>query len=353
MVPKNSLRRTGQLAAIVAAGALALAACSSSGGNKATEDTTPDSTSSASGAALNADVAYLSASSANTWLQVSKAEMAKVAKANGVTITEFDGQFKSGEQSKQIQDVIAAGKYKGIVISAVDGAGSIPDLEAAIAKGIKVVVLNQVIGDKLDTADPQFAGASASVLAAPQRSGERLGQLAVQACEGNADCKVVYFYGIKGTPLDTALKAGFDATIKGHSNIKVVAEAEGKYLGPDVALKAMQDVIQRTPNFDVVIGSDQPIAGAEMALSDAGKLGNVKLIGLGGSKAAINGIKAGTWFGGVFGAPATEGTLAMDAMVAALRDGKVTGGIDPLTTLPDNGVITKANVDKFTAQWDG
>lgn len=351
MVPKNSLRRTGQLAAIVVAGALALAACGS-GGNKATTDT-PDSSPAATGAALNADVAFLSASSANTWLQVSKAEIDRVAKANGVTITEFDGQFKSGEQSKQIQDVIASGKYKGIIIAAVDGAGSIPDLEAAIAKGIKVAVLNQVIGTKLDTADPQFAGAVASVLAAPQRSGERLGQLAIQACEGNADCKVVYFYGLKGTPLDTALRNGFDATVKDHPNIKVIAEAEGKYLGPDVALKAMQDVMQRTPKFDVVVGSDQPIAGAEMALSDAGKLGNVKLIGLGGSKAAISGIKAGTWFGGVFGAPVTEATLVMDAMVKALRDGTVSGGIDPLTTLPDNGIITKANVDKFTAQWDG
>ena len=49
----------------------------------------------------------------------------------------------------------------------------------------------------------------------------------------------------------------------------------------------------------------------------------------------IEGIKAGTWFGDVMGATATEGRLAMEAMVQALADGTAAGGIDPLTTLPD------------------
>ena len=115
-------------------------------------------------APLNAKVAYLSASSANTWLQASKAAMTEIGSANGVELVEFDAQFKPGEQSKQIQDVIAAGDYAGIVIAGLDGAALIPDLEAAIKAGIKVVVLNQVIGDKLDTPEPQFPGVSAVVM---------------------------------------------------------------------------------------------------------------------------------------------------------------------------------------------
>ena len=53
------------------------------------------------------------------------------------------------------------------------------------------------------------------------------------------------------------------------------------------------------------------------------------------------------------GAPATEGKLAIEALVAALKDGTAMGGIDPLTTLPDEGLVTKDNVAKFTAEWDG
>ena len=39
------------------------------------------------------EVAYLSASSANTWLAASVKEMDAVASANGINITEFDAQF--------------------------------------------------------------------------------------------------------------------------------------------------------------------------------------------------------------------------------------------------------------------
>jgi hypothetical protein len=35
-----------------------------------------------------------------------------------------------------------------------------------------------------------------------------------------------------------------------------VADGEGEYLGPDVALAALQDILQTTPEFEVVVGSD-------------------------------------------------------------------------------------------------
>ena len=82
-------------------------------------------------------------------------------------------------------------------------------------------------------------------------------------------------------------------------------------------------------------------------------MGAAKLIGFGGSKAAINGIKSGVWFADLFGAPGTEGKLVMTGMVKALKTGKATGGIDPGTTLPDSGLVTSANVSKFTAEWNG
>ena len=43
----------------------------------------------------------------------------------------------------------------------------------------------------------------------------------------------------------------------------------------------------------------------------------------------------------------------MEAMVQALTDGTHVGGVDPLTEVPDDGLITAANVEKFTAQWKG
>lgn len=302
--------------------------------------------------AAGANVAYLSASSANTWLQASKAEMDKIAAENGITITEFDAQFNPDTQLAQLQDAISSGQYQGMIVSALVGDALLPDLRTAAESGVKIVALNQIIGPALDTADPQDPAIVASVLAPPLRSGQRLGELTLKACEGIDPCNVVYFYGLKGIPLDNALKQGFDEVTSANPAIKVVNEGEGQYLGPDVAMTAMQDIITATPEFDVVVGSDQSIQGVLLALQDAG-MSDVKLIGLGGSTPAIEGIKAGTWFGDVMGAPATEGRLAMEALVAALADGTAAGGIDPLTTLPDEGLITAENVDSFTAEWNG
>lgn len=301
------------------------------------------------------EIAYLSASSANTWLLSSKRAMEEVAAERGAEITEFDAEFNPELQTRQLQDVIASGRYDGIVISVIVGPAIVPDVEDAIAAGLKVSVLNQVLGDRFDTADPQVEGVSASVLAPPQRSGERLGEVTLQACEGKDPCRVVYFFGIRGIPLDVAIREGFDSVVAENPAIEVVAEGEGQYLGPDVGLAQMQDILQTTRDFDVVIGADQSMQGVQQALEEAGLLDQVAIIGLGGSEAAITAIREGNWFGGVFGAPFTEGQLAMEALIDALESDGEPVGIDPLTheDIPDDGLITQENVDKFEAQWAG
>ncbi|NIA25689.1 MAG: substrate-binding domain-containing protein [Gammaproteobacteria bacterium] len=331
----------------------AAASPTTSEGTAASTTTAPPETTETTAPAEPINIAYLSASSANTWLLSSKAEMEKVADATGFKIVEFDGQFNPETQTQQLQDIIASGDYAGVVVCGIFGEGLIPDLQDAMDRGMEVVVLNQVVGPKLDTPDPQVEGFAASILAPPLRSGERMGELTLQACEGVDPCRVVYFYGIKGTPIDTALRQGFDAVISQNPAIEVVAEGEGKYLGPEQGMTAMQDIMQATPEFEVVVGADQPIQGVEIVLADEGRLDAVKLIGLGGSVPALEAIADGRWFGDVFGAPGTEGRLAMEAMVDAVLNGNHEGGIDPLATLPDNGLVTRDNVDKFTAEWQG
>lgn len=308
-----------------------------------------------SGAAMAQDheVAYLSASSANTWLSKSLEEMEKVATANGVKITEFDGQFDPAKQTAQLQDVIGSGRYDGLIISAINGPGMVPDIETALEEGIKVVVLNQVLGTDLTTSQPQVEGVSASVMVAPYHSGTRLGSMTVAACEGVDPCEVAYLFGIKGTPLDAAIRQGFDDVTADSANITVVAEGEGRYLGPDGGIAATEDILQVSDSFDVMVGPDQAIQGAEIVLGDEGMLDAVKLIGFGGSSPAFKGIAAGSWYGTVMGAPADEGRLAMEAMVEALTTGNARGGIDPLSAMPDDGKVTADNLDQFSAQWDG
>jgi ribose transport system substrate-binding protein len=307
----------------------------------------------ASAADEEIQIAYLTASSANTWLASSGKAMRDEAQKSGVKIVEFDAKFEPGASIRQLQDVVASGQYKGVVIATADGKAAAPAMQEAMDAGLKMVVLNQVVGDRLDTADPQVEGLSASILQPPQITGERLGKLTVQACEGISPCQVVYMFGAKGTPYDTALRTGFDSQISAVPGITVVAEADGGFLGTDEPMKATQDVLQAHPDFDVLAGTgDQQIRGALLALTDAGKT-DVKTIGVGASEPALKAIADGAWWGDVAGAPADEGRAAFKALMAAIKDGKETGGIDVTSSLPDDGLITQDNVKKFTAQWAG
>lgn len=297
-------------------------------------------------------IAYLSGSSANTWYASSREQMQRIADEHGIEMVEFDAAFDPQLQTAQLQDVIASGDYDGVIVAAVNGPGLIPDIEDALEQGIEVVVLNTVVGDDLAEGAPQVDGIAASSLAPPVENGERMGELTVQACEGIDPCGVVYLYGIKGFPLDVALKEGFDNVLARNPSVSIVAEGEGQYLGPEGGINAMQDIVIAQPEFDVVIGADQSIQGVEIVLNDEG-LTDVKLIGLGGSITGLQAVAEGRWFGVIYGAPGSEGANAMNAIILALTEGTHSGGINPLADVTDNGLVTGANVDQFTGQWDG
>ena len=316
-------------------------------------ETPDDEPSETEGPAEPRRIAYLSASSANTFLLASVGAMQRLADENNIELVEFDAQFNADLQTTQFQDAVASGQYDGIILVALNGPGLVPDVEAALDAGLEVVLFNQIVGDDLSTNEPQVEGIAASVLAPPVVTGERAGRLTIQACAGLDPCRVVYIFGIRGIPLDVALRQGFDSVVAGESNIEIVAEGEGQYLGPEGGINAIQDILQAQPDFDVVVGADQPLQGIELVLTDEGKLDDIALIGLGGSSPAIEGIRDGRWFATVFYAPASEGRLAMEAMIAALNDGTYTGGVDPNGGFADEGMVTSANVDKFTAEWDG
>lgn len=361
-------RRYLRLAALIAFLALLAAACGGDDAASDDEDTDDATTETSAEAEETADeeeaadeesveetgeavqIAYLSASSANTWLQSSLTAMEEVAADNNIEIVEFDAQFDAALQQQQFQDAITSGQFDGVMLVSLAGAGAQPDIEDALAAGLKVVTLNQVIGEDFTSTDSPVDGVSALVFEPPLIRGERMGDLTLQACADLDPCNVVYFFGIRGIPLDEAVRAGWDSVVDG-SAVTVVAEGEGQYAGPDVGLAAMQDILVANSEIDVVVGADQSMQGVELALDEAG-LTDVKIVGFGGSSYSIEAIADGRWWGGLYGAPATEGQLAMEAMVEALG-GTDVGGIDPAESVPNGGLMTPDNIADFTAQWDG
>jgi ribose transport system substrate-binding protein len=333
--------------ATAAVAGLVLAACSSGGGTTSSSSAPPSATKPLS-------IAYLSFAVENSYDAPMLAAAQAVAADNHATLKVFDANNSPQTQFSQLQDVIASGQYQGIILQPIFGTGLITLVKQAISKGIKVVNMDQILGPDLSTDQPQVTGLSANVTFVPTDIGTKLGNLVVQACKANNlnPCDVGYLYDIKASALDVAIHGAFTKAIAADPAVKVSAEGQS-FFSPTVGLTAVQNMLHANPSLNLIVGSDQGIEGGAQAVSAIHKTGKIILVGYGASAAALQGVAAGAWYGDVAQAPASEGRLAVTAMIKALRDGKSSGGIDPVAGLPNHGVVTKANASQFTAEWPG
>jgi len=225
-----------------------------------------------------------------------------------------------------------------------------------VVQGIAVGNIDQVLGSDMTTPNSQVEGLSANVAFVPSELGRKIGELVVAACADLAanPCNVGYIWSVKAAALDQTLKQAFDKATSVNPNIKVVAEGESFYTTP-AGLAAAQNMLTAHPDLTVITGADQAITGAVQAVKDAGVADKVKLVGYGGGAIAFQGIKDGSRYGTIMQAPSTEGGLGTQSFIEAIRSGKPAEGVDVLANLPDGGVVTKDNVDKFLtlAEWPG
>ncbi|HJZ28444.1 MAG TPA: sugar ABC transporter substrate-binding protein [Streptosporangiaceae bacterium] len=340
--------------AALAAATLMLAACSSSSSSSSSSSTSSSSQSASASNSKHLSIAYLSFAVENSYDAPMLAAAQAVASDNNATLKVFDANNSPQTQYSQLQDVITSGQYSGIILQPIFGTGLISLVQQAIAKGIKVVNMDQVLGPNYSTDAPQVAGLAANVMFVPTEIGTKLGNMVVQACQSKNlnPCNVGYLYDIKASALDVAISGAFNKAIAAAPGVKVVAQGQS-FFSPTEGLTAVQNMLAANASLNLIVGSDQGIEGGVQAVAAKHLTGKVILVGYGASAAALAGVASGAWYGDVAQAPASEGRLAVQALVKALRTGQDSGGIDPVAQLPDNGIVTKANVSQFTAEWPG
>lgn len=352
-----------RLAILVSAFAMVATACTGSAATSAPGSAVAPSAAAPSVAASAApsvsteplEIAYLSFAVANSYDAPMLAAAQAAAAANNAKLTVFDANLDPAAQAKQLQDAVASGKFDGIITQPLFGAGLVDGVKAAIAAGIGVGNIDQILGEDQTTADAQVDGLLANVAFVPKTLGTKIGELVVKACEEKAadPCNVGYIYSVKAAALDATLKQAFDEATAG-KNITIVGEGESFYTTA-LGLKASQDLLAAHPDLTVIVGADQAITGAVQAVKDAGVADKVALVGYGGGAIALQGIAGGERYGTVMQMPATEGRLGTEQLIEAIRTGTPAPGMDPLDALPEGGVVTKANVETFLplAEWPG
>jgi ribose transport system substrate-binding protein len=297
-------------------------------------------------------IAYLSFAVANSYDAPMLAAAEAAAAEGGATLTVFDANNDPGAQTQQLQDAATSGQYDGILVQPIYGAGLVVPVQDAIAAGVPVGNVDQILGEDMTTSDAQVDGLSANVVFVPSEIGRKMGELTVQACADLDPCEVGYIDAFTGIPLDTSIQAAYDAAIAVNPAITVVARGVGMF-NPAQGLTAGQDMLAAQPGIDVIVGSDQAITGVLQAVEAAALDHPVATIGYGGGEVAIADVASGARYATVMQMPATEGRLAVEHLISAIRSGEPVPGVDPVSELPHDGIVTQETAGDFTAEWPG
>jgi len=258
---------------------------------------------------------------------------AEAEKLGGITVVESDGQVSSPKQTADIEAAIAQG-VDGIVISPNEVDAMAPALQEAVDAKIPVVTIDRRV-DKVP-------GILAHVGADNVKGGEAQGELIMKLFPNGAT--IFNLQGQSGaSPAIDRNKGLHNVLDKAKDKYKIVFEQTAGFdraKGLSVTEAALAG--ESNPPDVIVAANDDMILGAIEALK-ARNLTNVKTIGFDALPEALAQIKAGTLTATIEQMPGGQSRLAVDTLVAFLRDGKQP---ESKVTLLTPIAITQENLDK-------
>ncbi|MGP4017412.1 substrate-binding domain-containing protein [Saccharopolyspora sp. 5N708] len=241
----------------------------------------------------------------------------------------------SGQQSL-LQNLLSQGDISGLVYAATDARALADVTKSAQAQGTTVV--NMDSGTNPQPPDvPVFA--TNNVVAAEQATDVLAQQLGGQG-------KVAFIEFQPGTSTNETRAEGFKRGMAKHPGLQLVAQQSS---GSDYnrALQVTQDILTANPDLNGIYAANEPsVLGAAEAVRQAGKVGQVKVIGWDTSEGEIQALRDGVITGLIAQNPFKMGFASVNAAVTKIR-----GSAEPLPNT-DTGslLITRDNVDSPEVQ---
>jgi simple sugar transport system substrate-binding protein len=258
------------------------------------------------------------------------AAKAYAAQHPGVNITYFSCKSPADTacQIAQIEDAVATG-FQAIVITPM-GVDVVPALDAAVAKGVKVVLADNA----LDAFKKKTAVAATDNVKGGQVAGAYLKSVL------KSGDSIGLMEGVRGVPALDARIQGVKDALKGTGVKIIVGGAETKCDSAQGATVA-EDLLTRQPNLTAIYSAcDDPAIAAAKVAKDKGK--KVLVVGYDGLPDAAKAIAAGDMNATIAQFPGKMASLAVDAAVSAVQGKPVNAFIDTGTEL-----VTSKNASKF------
>jgi ABC-type sugar transport system substrate-binding protein len=315
--------------AIAIAMAAALVACGSSDNN---DNGSASAKSSAKSGAQPVKLGLIMKFPVDFYLAMKSAAQKWDAATPGATVATGFGKSATDDQGQidLIQSMVTQG-VKGIAITPSSPAVT-PALDAAVAKGVKVVLIDNDL--------PDWDKKSSVVATDNKKGGVLAGQYLAKTLKKGATLAVLE--GVPGVPaLDDRVKGMQEGL--GSSGIKVVGKAPTD-CDQDKGVSAAADLLTAHPDVDAIYGAcGPPTIGAIQSISRAGrKPDSLLLVGFDALPDEIKMIQAGKEDATVAQFPAKMGELGMDTLLKAVNGEDVPPSVDTGTE-----VVTKANASEF------
>jgi ribose transport system substrate-binding protein len=250
---------------------------------------------------------------------------ASVSYGTGKSATDDQGQIDL------IQSMVTQG-VKGIAITPSSPAVA-PALDAAVAKGVKVVLLDNDL--------PDWNKKSSVVATDNLKGGVLAGQYLAKSLKQGATVAVLE--GVPGVPaLDDRVK-GMEQGL-GSSGVKVVGKAPTD-CDQDKGVSAAADLLTAHPDVDAIYGAcGPPTLGAIQSIQRAGrKPDGILLVGFDALPDEVKQIQAGKEDASVAQFPAKMGELGLDTLLGAVKGEKVAPTVDTGTA-----IVSKDNASDFS-----
>lgn len=244
------------------------------------------------------------------------------------------------EQLNTMVEDMAMSGVKAMMIQSMDIGSVAAYAKRAMDNGVYVIHMNW------DQASP-IEGAFVTVIGVSQFGnaeavGKVLGKMAPQGA------KAVYVAGTPGYHTENRGKGFQSGMLQTNPDYEFLGEVNTVWTR-ETGYSAMQDMLQRFPEIDVVYGASDEIAlGAIEAIKEAGRLDKILVGGFDANPNAIESIKAGELTATVSIAP-LEMSQESVRIIKALLDGEKID-VPPLIVIPSE-VVTAENADAFLQKY--
>lgn len=236
--------------------------------------------------------------------------------AKGVDVSKqfqtLDGNTDIAKQINDLEDLISAGTNV-VFLNTTDSTG----IDASAKKAKEQGMILIAIDTPQDNPEPLLSTVASDNYQAGTLCAEKL----AEALNNTGDCGAY----LRSTSKVAALRGqGFMDGIDKVDGMQIVNKQEGTAGSADAALPCMENILQANPDITGMFALNDPSAqGCISAIKSAGKIEQIKVVGVDGSKEAKALVLAGEQLGSSAQFPGEMGKLSVESAYTALLGGTV------------------------------